>query len=70
MPKRVNEGDLSTLTKKKRSDICNEPWCTTRYSFGFLGQKASHCATHKKVGMVNVISKTCQNIGCTTQPTF
>jgi hypothetical protein len=51
--------------------MCIEPGCKTRAVYNTKGQpKASHCAKHKKEGMINLISKPCVEPGCTTCPIY
>src|SRR5437870_350255 len=45
--------------------------CNKRASFNIEGEaKALYCAVHKKDGMIDVISKTCIELGYKTIPTF
>ena len=49
--------------------MCNELNCKKQPAFNIEGQpKGLYCATHKKDGMINVISKTC--LDCKKQPAF
>lgn len=61
--------------RKKRSESayqkkCSTPNCGHIPSFNFKGKKAIKCATHKKIGMINVICRKCAYQGCEKQPTF
>ena len=47
--------------------MCKEKGCKIRPTFNTEGEtKALYCSTHKKDGMVNVISKTCHSEWCST----
>ena len=49
--------------------MCNEKGCNIRPTFNKEGETtALYCSTHKKDGMVNVISKTC--LECKKRPVF
>jgi hypothetical protein len=55
---------------KKKYKTCIEPGCKILPVFNIEGEKtALYCSTHKKEGMVNIISKTCKSEWCYTQPT-
>jgi hypothetical protein len=50
---------------------CIQDGCKTHPTFNIEGQtKALYCSTHKKEGMINVISKTCIHDGCKVIPIF
>jgi putative hemolysin len=44
--------------------------CSKRASFNTKGLKARFCSDHKEVGMVNVVSKTCDYEGCDIIPNY
>jgi hypothetical protein len=39
-------------------------------AYGFRGGKRQYCATHKEDGMINLVSVTCAEDGCTKQPSY
>ena len=45
---------------------CIETGCLTQPVFNFSGEtKGIYCNIHKKTNMINVVSKTCLEVGCT-----
>ncbi len=51
--------------------MCKESGCLIRPFFYLKGDKKGlYCSTHKKEGMVNVVSPTCQHEDCDKQPVF
>jgi len=71
------EGEEAGLAKlaeqlgvpKPKSRMCDI--CLTKHAcYALAGEKAHRCVEHKDVGMVNVISKTCDRAGCTVQPCY
>jgi hypothetical protein len=51
--------------------MCKTEGCAVRACFNLEGEKfALFCGTHKKEGMINVVSKTCAEEGCTVVPNF
>jgi hypothetical protein len=51
--------------------MCKNEDCKTKPSFNFEGKKQGlYCFTHKTLGMVNVIDKTCMEPNCKTRPYF
>lgn len=58
-------------TKPKKRQQCDEPDCTTRPLYNTDGEvKALYCRSHKKTGMVNVLTRTCHKSGCKIIPIF
>ena len=56
---------------KKKSRICIESGCKTRPTYNIPGEKTGlYCASHKKEGMINVLSKTCIEPGCKKIPAY
>lgn len=49
-------------------NFCNEKGCGTRASQNYDGLKTLYCASHKKEGMVNVVSPRC--LDCTKRPHY
>ncbi|CAM9254401.1 unnamed protein product [Pylaiella littoralis] len=50
---------------------CKMSTCSKVGSFGVEGTRtAEFCATHAKEGMINVISKRCDNHGCSKHPSY
>jgi len=43
---------------------CQETGCQTQTSYGFLGYGITHCAKHKKPGMVNKRANRCSYFRC------
>jgi hypothetical protein len=65
--------ELCVEVKKKiiKRFLCIYPECKTRPTYNTEGIKnALYCASHKLVGMVNVIDKTCIYPECKTKPTY
>ena len=50
--------------------LCKIEGCPKIPSFAKPGFKASRCAAHAQEGMVNVLDKRCDALGCTTRPSF
>ena len=58
-------------TPIKKSNICIEKSCKKQSNYNNEGEKtALYCVTHKKEGMINVISKTCIEKNCKKQPSY
>lgn len=56
---------------RHRSKLCQEPNCKKIASFNFAyDRKRIYCATHRKVGMINVAHRKCASFGCNTIPNF
>jgi len=50
---------------------CIFPGCTTQPVFNLPGESiATHCATHKLDGMIDIVSKRCIFPECTTHPSY
>jgi hypothetical protein len=52
------------------SSQCEADNCTTRPRFGFEGESAKFCGTHKMVGMVVISSNICEEANCMKAPNF
>jgi hypothetical protein len=50
------------LVKDKK--ICEKEGCNTRATFNFKGQTKRFCNKHKEIGMINVVTKKCENTDC------
>jgi len=56
-------------SEKRKKNICEE--CGIRAIFNFEEFSFGiRCVKHKEIGMINVISKTCEHEGCKTQPIY
>ena len=57
--------------KRVKNKTCSEQGCKTIPNYNTEGEtKGIYCSTHKKEGMVDVISKTCSEQGCKTRPIY
>ena len=48
----------------------NQKKCNKRSSYGYKGEIAKFCASHKMKGMINVVSKRCAHQGCDKHPFY
>jgi len=43
---------------------CRHEGCEKIKKFGFVNEKAVYCGTHRATGMIDVVSKRCEHLGC------
>jgi len=55
---------------RKHHQLCQEPGCSTRSSFGFEGGKPERCAKHKDSKMIGLWGNRCATPGCMIHPKF
>ena len=58
------------MEKSKSIKTCVYLDCNTRCLYNFQGLRASYCASHKQIGMIDVNNKQCSFEGCNTKPSF
>eukprot|EP00903_Cladosiphon_okamuranus_P016086 g14850.t1 len=56
--------------KVRTTRTCNNPTCNKNPYFGWHGEKAVFCVSHKTVGMVDVKNKRCEEEGCMKRGLF
>lgn len=62
----ATDGMVHVNNHKHTCDVCR----TKIPSFGMLGNKATHCANCKTIGMVDLVSKLCEEKGCSKNATY
>ncbi|KAK9806112.1 hypothetical protein WJX72_001904 [[Myrmecia] bisecta] len=63
--------DGKPASKVPRCRQCQEPGCGKTASFNFPGEvRRTHCAAHKKEGMVQASAQRCTAEGCKKQASF